>query len=170
VLIGNLRAYRVEALVDVRSQPVSRFAPHYNRRALESTLAGAGVEYVFEGDKLGGRPADPSMCDDDGFVRYDWLSESTAFRAGIDDLRSHTQRLRTLVLCSEEDPRQCHRHLLIARVLRNDGMDGSRIIHIRKNGDCESDLLIEAAPQLVAAPWRSPVPLAHKRSRAVRAR
>jgi hypothetical protein len=39
------------------------------------------------------------------------------------------------MMCSEENPAICHRHLLIARVLSADGV---RIAHIRGDGQIES--------------------------------
>jgi hypothetical protein len=48
------------------------------------------------------------------------------------------------VLCSEEDPGRCHRHLLIGRVLRARGVPVS---HIRRDGsvETEAELAIRAA-------------------------
>jgi hypothetical protein len=46
------------------------------------------------------------------------------------------------VLCSEENPANCHRHLLIARVLRDRGV---AITHIRSDGSTQSEEELEAA-------------------------
>lgn len=42
-----LRQYRIEAVADVRSQPVSRFSPHFRKQNLESLLSEHRVEYVW---------------------------------------------------------------------------------------------------------------------------
>ena len=162
VLLDNLRAYDIEALVDVRSQPVSRFVPHFNRRALEETLAAHHVEYVFLGDALGGRPSDPTAYDSDGYVRYGVWSGTEVFRSGIDTVLELSRRSRVVLMCSEEDPRRCHRQLLISRVLRGGHFRNGAIIHIRRTGDAESDAEMTNQLDLAGAPWRSPAPLGHK--------
>ena len=165
VLLANLRAYGIEALVDVRSQPVSRFAPHFNRRALEATLGLGGVRYVFAGDELGGRPADHTLYDDEGHVRYDALSSLATFGDGIDALHALARDSRTAVMCSEEDPVRCHRHLLIARVLRRDGADPTHIIHIRRDASAQTDADCDAQAELLPTTWRSPEPIVARERR-----
>ena len=45
----------INAVADVRSRPVSRFA-HFNREQLKSRLNASRIEYFFFGLELGGRP------------------------------------------------------------------------------------------------------------------
>jgi uncharacterized protein (DUF488 family) len=163
-LVGNLRAYTIESVVDVRSQPVSRYTPHFDRGELTWRLQEAGIRYAFMGDVLGGRPAGAEYYDEDGHVRYDLWSASDAFRAGIRQLRQAAPRRRVALLCSEEDPEACHRHLLIARVLTNDGWPGARIVHIRGDGSCLTDDSIPVQGGLFGAEveWRSPQSVLHK--------
>ena len=73
--IELLRAHEVDEVVDVRSAPYSRYAPHFNRDELEDALEKVGVDYLFMGDELGGRPADRSCYDDTGRVVYDKVAE-----------------------------------------------------------------------------------------------
>ena len=56
--IALLNRYEIDTLVDVRSQPYSRFNPEFTRSALSRVLAGSGISYVFMGESLGGRPDD----------------------------------------------------------------------------------------------------------------
>jgi uncharacterized protein (DUF488 family) len=164
-LLANLCAYGIEALVDVRSQPYSRFSPQFNRRAIEAKLASTTVQYVFNGEALGGRPSDSSLYDADGHVRYDALSATELFRSEIDALLSVVVTSRVAVMCSEEDPRGCHRHLLIARVVRERGFDAGAILHIRKDGKYETEESLPRQSELIDHSWRSPVSLVHKRQR-----
>ena len=48
----------IELLVDVRSNPVSRFAPFANHRTLPDLLESVGIDHEFMGGPLGGKPAD----------------------------------------------------------------------------------------------------------------
>ena len=53
-LIAALQAHGIRTLVDIRSFPMSRRLPHFNREALELELPRAGIAYVWMKD-LGGR-------------------------------------------------------------------------------------------------------------------
>jgi uncharacterized protein (DUF488 family) len=162
-VLDLLRGHDVSTVVDVRSQPVSRFSPQFNRRALERSLAHAGVRYRFEGDNLGGRPSGQDFYDSDGRVRYDALAASEQFRRGIDDLISLAGSTGgAAIMCAEEDPKSCHRRLLIGRVLRERGIE---VLHIRGDGRVEPQSLPPMPRQAVliegdseAIPWRSARP------------
>src|SRR5438309_7690881 len=53
-LTDALQAHSIQTLVDIRSIPMSRRLPHFNREALEKTLPEAGIRYVWM-KELGGR-------------------------------------------------------------------------------------------------------------------
>lgn len=139
-LIELLRLHAIQVVVDVRSAPYSRFATQFNRRDLERAIHDAGLRYLYLGQELGGRPQDPSLYDRDGHADYQRISETESFRAGIERLRTGlSQNIRIALMCSEEDPTDCHRRLLIATVLTQDGV---AVRHIRGDGriDEECDL------------------------------
>src|ERR1051325_1474694 len=51
-----LTRHGIELLVDTRSQPYSRYSPHFNRETLKAWLGEAEIAYLFMGEQLGGRP------------------------------------------------------------------------------------------------------------------
>src|SRR6476660_10194796 len=53
-MIAALRAHSIATLADIRSFPMSRRLPHFNRELLEKTLPEAGIRYVWM-KELGGR-------------------------------------------------------------------------------------------------------------------
>lgn len=58
--LGLLEGYEIETLVDIRSNPFSRFSPHFNQPALKAAVEGLGLLYLYMGDGLGGnRPTLP---------------------------------------------------------------------------------------------------------------
>ena len=59
-LVSTLTAAGTDHLVDVRSAPYSRFKPEFSKEPLSARLARERIRYVFMGDALGGRPADPT--------------------------------------------------------------------------------------------------------------
>jgi uncharacterized protein (DUF488 family) len=131
-----LRQHGIEVLVDVRSQPTSHFNPQFNDAHLKGALAAAGVRYMFMGDQLGGRPEGDEFLDDQGRALYHRMAESPKFLAGIERLERGLAQYRVAVMCSEEDPAVCHRHLLVTAVLSGRGIDAQ---HIRGDGRLESE-------------------------------
>jgi uncharacterized protein (DUF488 family) len=133
--IELLRAHGISAVADVRSQPYSRFNPQFNRRALETYLQPAGVDYLFLGKELGARSDDPS-CYLEGKVSYERLAGTDAFRRGIERVEDAIAKgLRTALMCAEREPLECHRTILVARRLAAIGYE---VQHIHSDGRIES--------------------------------
>lgn len=122
----------IALLVDVRSQPYSRWVPQFNREKLARELEAAGVHYVFMGDSLGGRPASPGSGDADlEHPDYRQLAESEPFKAGIEELLELAAAQRVAMMCAEGDYHRCHRSKLIAPALLE---HGARVFHILPGG------------------------------------
>ncbi len=135
----------IDTLADVRTEPVSRYLPQFNQRDLQAAAEGVGIRYVFFGDSLGGRPPEARFYDEAGHVRYDRMAESERFRNGVEKLLRGARRgLRIVLLCSEEDPLVCHRHLLIGRVLEK--QHGVQTWHLRGDGTTQSTAEAEGPP------------------------
>ena len=126
-----LKRHGVEALIDVRSVPYSRFSPQFSIHALRTSVVAAGCEYVFLGKELGGRPEGREFYDDEGHVLYGRRAEVPEFLAGIERLAAEAGRRRVAMMCSEEDPETCHRRLLVGRALERRGIV---VDHIRGDG------------------------------------
>ena len=117
----------VEVLLDVRSQPSSRF-PHFSRPALRTALNAIGISYVYLGAELGGRPASSIQAD------YETMAASQMFVAGIDRVIEIAARARPVLCCSEHEPLQCHRCLLVGRRLVERGVE---VEHMLRDGVIE---------------------------------
>jgi len=127
-----LRQHMVTVVVDVRSQPYSQWVPQFNRESLARALEAAGIRYVFMGDSLGGRPADPALYDaGEEYPDYERLASSPAYQASIERLLALARMERVAFMCSEGDHTKCHRSKLIAPTLRE---RGARVLHIRPDG------------------------------------
>jgi uncharacterized protein (DUF488 family) len=130
--LGLLKEYGIEYLVDVRSQPYSKFNPQFNQNELKFFLERNGVRYVFMGDNIGGRPKDTTCYDDDGKVDYEKVKLKDFFLQGIDRLKTaYNKDINLVIMCSESKPCDCHRSKLIGRVLNNDKIT---LKHIDENG------------------------------------
>jgi hypothetical protein len=134
-----LRRHGVEVVVDVRSQPTSTYAPHFDRSSLKRWAAEAGWEYVFLGDELGGRPRGGEFYGADGRVDYARVARSTPFRRGVERLVDLAAHSRVAILCAEEDPLHCHRRRLVGRVLLDRGFG---LEHLRGDGRVESETAV----------------------------
>jgi uncharacterized protein (DUF488 family) len=137
--IAMLRGAGVEAIADVRSVPASRFCPWFSAKNLAPLLADAKVDYLFFGDELGGRPRDPSLyCD--GVADYEAMARRSSFQAGLDRLLASAGPRRLCLMCSERDPLDCHRCLLVGRGLAGRGVTIGHILH---RGEIESHAAAE---------------------------
>ncbi|MCC7087977.1 MAG: DUF488 domain-containing protein [Dehalococcoidia bacterium] len=160
-LLDLLRRNGISVVVDVRSSPFSRYCPQFNREQLARHCAGK-LRYVWMGDSLGGRPADPAFYDEAGHVLYAPLSRTESFLSGIGALERNAERYSIAILCSEADPIACHRSLLITRVLRDRGMPDDRIRHILANGTVRNDSELPVQVPMLEDAWRSPLSVLHE--------
>ena len=131
--VALLQKHEVTALADVRSAPFSRFNPQFNKAALQQELKSHGIQYVFLGRELGGRPKDQSLYKD-GHVQYEQLARIQPFQDGIDRLTKGTASHNIALMCAEKDPQHCHRTLLIAPVLTDRGI---MVEHILADGSLQ---------------------------------
>lgn len=134
--IKLLNAYNIKYLVDIRSQPYSRYSPAFSKAALELCLKQHQIRYVYMGDTLGGRPKDSSCYVDDGRVDYTVLREKDFYRRGIS--RLHTaweKRLPIALMCSEMKPEECHRGKLVGNTLMELGL---AVTHIDEEGSTKT--------------------------------
>jgi uncharacterized protein (DUF488 family) len=166
--LSLLQQHGVQAVADVRTVPRSRYVPHFNAGQLRDALARCDVSYLPFGRELGGRPEGTGFYDAHGHVLYGRLATSPAFQEGIGRVLASAQTQRIALLCSEEDPARCHRHLLIGRFLRTRGVP---VAHIRRDGRIETESDLAARESSNAAPdtlfdgdpgerqWRSPRPV-----------
>ena len=127
-LVALLEEHRVEVVADVRTSPYSRYNPQFNSRHLRHGLGEVGIQYLFLGRELGGRPEDGRLYSPEGSVDYGRVAETDSFQSGLDQLLDLGKRFRVAMLCSEENPGDCHRFLLVTRALYN---RGTNVAHIR---------------------------------------
>jgi uncharacterized protein (DUF488 family) len=133
--IALLQGAGVEAIADVRSTPFSRRLPYFNQGALRRALPGNGIAYVPLGLELGGRGNPHTARDAHGRISYRSIADSPEFEQGLQRVESGTARMRVALLCTERDPLQCHRGILVSRVL---AARGTRVAHILADGATEA--------------------------------
>lgn len=136
--IDMLNDYQIDTLVDVRSQPYSRFAPDFCKERLSAILNRSGIDYLFMGNSLGGRP-DDSHCYTYSPQRKKKLLDAKKcetrefYQRGISQLkRALSTGRRIVIMCSELEPHECHRGYVLGKTLDGDEI---AVIHIGKYGE-----------------------------------
>jgi uncharacterized protein (DUF488 family) len=131
-----LRAYEIVLLVDVRTAPYSRHWPQFSRDSLARSVQADGINYVFLGRELGGKPDDPTLRGPHGLPDYDAIAATPLYQEGIKRLTALARERKTAFMCSEGDPAQCHRERLVARTLRTQGW---QVRHILTDGTIQQE-------------------------------
>ncbi len=135
-----LKDFNIQFLIDVRSQPYSKFNPQFNQNELKFFLESNGVKYVFMGDSLGGRPKDTTCYDTEGKVNYEALKTKDFFLQGINRIKTaYDKNINIALMCSESNPCECHRSKLIGRVLIAENIS---LQHIDENGKIKDQITV----------------------------
>jgi len=135
--LNLLAKAKIEVLVDVRSNPNSRWASFANKESLKEILRLVQIQYICLGDLLGGHPSDPGSYDPQtGKVDYRTIQGKEYFKRGIRQVLVESENHRVCIMCAEEDPASCHRNLLVAESLRQEGIT---VLHIRGDGRIQTD-------------------------------
>lgn len=166
--LALLRSERIEFLVDVRSYPYSRFSPQYNREDLAISLSGRGLRYLFLGEELGGRPDKTEQYDAEGHALYGEMAREPSFQEAIARLAQGARSYRIALMCSEGKPEDCHRRLLVGKVLAESGLT---LRHVLPDGSIreEEEVKLAAAPsqgalfEEGAQAWRSTQSVSRRR-------
>ena len=130
-------------IADVRTAPYSRRYPHFNRDRLREALLLDGISYVFLGKELGGRPRERALyCD--GVADYEKMAQAAEFSRGLERVIEGAKKYRITLMCSERDPLDCHRCLLVSRALIQRGVQVNHILddgNVVKHSEIEDRLL-----------------------------
>lgn len=128
--IQILLAHGIEVLVDVRTFPMSRRYPHFNRDALAESLRKAGIKYKHQANLGGRRAPSPDSHNtawrNEQFRGYADHMETEDFKNGVQELLELASGKRVAVMCAEAVWWRCHRSL-IADYLK---AEGHEVIHI----------------------------------------
>jgi uncharacterized protein (DUF488 family) len=145
-LIEALRAHEIQTLVDIRSFPMSRRLPHFNRESLETSLSESGIRYVWM-KELGGRRK--KLLDDSpnvalrslGFRNYADYMLTEAFQRAINELVGLAEHSRTAYMCAERLYFRCHRMLVSDWLVAH----GHEVLHIEGTGPVKPHQLMAEA-------------------------
>ena len=132
--LSLLESSKINMVVDVRSAPFSRMFPQFNQEILKKSLGEHSIGYLFLGDQIGGRSNDPEDFLD-GQVLYKALAQKEGFKTGIERLKEGSAKYRIALMCSEKEPLDCHRTLLVSQALASRDIP---VGHIHADGTVEA--------------------------------
>jgi uncharacterized protein (DUF488 family) len=144
--ITVLRTHSIQTLVDIRSFPMSRRLPHFNRDALEKSLQEAGIRYSWI-KELGGRRKkirddSPNVAlRNDSFRNYADYMLTEEFEHGIAELINLAGQSRTAYMCAERVYFRCHRMLVSDWLVAH----GHEVFHIDGTGPVKMHRLMAEA-------------------------
>jgi len=145
-LIETLRAHEIQTLVDIRSFPMSRRLPHFNRESLEKALAQTGITYrwlpALGGRRKKTRDDSPHIAlRNDSFRNYADYMLTAEFEQGVEELLKLAERSRTAYLCAERVYFHCHRMLVSDWLVAH----GHQVFHIDGKGPAKPHQLMPEA-------------------------
>lgn len=147
--VGLLEENGIEALVDVRSIPMSRHNPQFNKEALLTSLNHWGIEYKHVA-ALGGRRgrsnkfSHNTAWEHSSFRNYADYTETEPFREGLVELAAVARKKRTCYMCAEAVWWRCHRRIITDYLLSQ----GWKVRHIMAPGKTtDAEMNENARPQ-----------------------
>jgi uncharacterized protein (DUF488 family) len=145
-LIEVLHVHSIATLADIRSFPMSRRLPHFNRESLEKTLPAAGIQYIWMKELGGRRKAmrndSPNIAlRNSSFRNYaDYMLTEKFQHAGTNLIRM-AEMSRTVYMCAERVYFRCHRMLVSDWLTAH----GHEILHLDGTGPAKPHKLLSEA-------------------------
>ncbi len=134
--IALLQQHDIDYVYDVRSVPSSKYAPQFNREAIKRELGSAGIGYAFSGVGFGARQADESLYTEEGYLDFNKTACSPAFARAMEGvIKGLEQGNRIALMCTEKDPIDCHRAIMVSRAF---SLKGIEVSHILADGRLQS--------------------------------
>ena len=125
--INRLQKWNINCLVDLRSEPYSKYVPYFNKKRLSNSLKKEKIDYLYFGDKLGGRPP----------IGFEKFYKSPKFIENIDLLLSQIEGKAAALMCSEFEIAKCHRRFIVVELIKK-GID---VTVIDKEGNAADYIL-----------------------------
>jgi uncharacterized protein (DUF488 family) len=144
--LETLQAHSIQTLVDIRSIPMSRRLPHFNRTSLGLTLPENGIGYVWM-KELGGRRKriledSPNVAlRSPSFRNYADHMLTDKFQDAIAELIKLAEESKTAYMCAERVYFRCHRMLVSDWLVAH----GHEVLHIDGTGPVRPHKLMPEA-------------------------
>ena len=139
--ISLLRMYDINCVIDVRSTPYSKYAETFNRERINEELSRNGIRYFFMGEYFGARQSKKELYTQDGYLDFERVQKEPTFIKGIQNVMlGIEQGNRVALMCTEKDPMDCHRAIMVSKSFADNGVS---IHHILEDGSIQTQEELE---------------------------
>lgn len=136
-----LRKYNINCIVDIRSVPFSKYVPHFNKNVIKKFLNFNNINYVYMADEFGSVHEDKNLFNQKGYLDFEIVKHTKSFKDGIVRLNVGIDKQYIIsLMCTEKDPLDCHRSIMIApELVKNE----FTVHHILPDGSIETQQELE---------------------------
>lgn len=136
-----LKKFNINCVIDIRSVPFSKYVPHFNKNVIKKFLNIHGIYCVYMAKEFGAIREDTNLFHPGGYLDFEKVKNTKEFRDGLQRLSKGIEKgYRIALMCTEKDPLDCHRSIMIAPELVKEGFF---VTHILPDGNIESQEHLE---------------------------
>lgn len=143
--INIVKKYKINCIVDVRSIPYSKYSPQYNKENIKKLLKINKINYIYMGKEFGAMRTAKTLYTKEGYVDFEKVKYDKDFKLGINRVKVGVEKGYNIAfMCSEKNPTDCHRCILIGRTFKELGYNIINIIDENKyklQNDIEKELI-----------------------------
>lgn len=149
-LITRLKQHAINCVVDVRSIPYSQYAHQYNASFIKGMLREVHINYLYMGKEFGARQEKAQYFDEKGILDFLKYQKSPSFQNGVIRIENGIKKdYKIAFMCTEKDPIDCHRNIMVAKYFFNQGYSIGNIMidgSIQEQEEVEQRLLDQYFP------------------------
>ena len=139
--IKLLEKHNVNYILDVRSTPYSKYAQQFNKENIYIFLKKHGMMYAYMGKYFGARPVESFLYHEEGYLDFEKVIRGERFHIGAENvILGLAQGNNIAFMCTEKDPMDCHRAIMVARAF---DLKGIEVNHILSNGKLQTQRELE---------------------------
>ncbi|MCQ2965957.1 MAG: DUF488 domain-containing protein [Alphaproteobacteria bacterium] len=137
--IDLLKSYQIDYVIDVRSDPHSKYAYEFNKENLKPAIEKNLLNYVHMGKYFGARREDMSLYSrkENGkrYLDFDKVRSSEDFLKGYESICRGVEKFNIAFMCAEKNPMDCHRAIMVSKAFTDHGY---KVKHILEDGTIET--------------------------------
>lgn len=149
--INLIKIYNINCIVDVRSIPYSKYSRQYNKDVIKNILKKNNIVYIYMGAEFGARRESKELYSKEGYLDFEKVVYDNDFLKGVERIKNGLQKGYNIAfMCTEKEPEDCHRCILIGRYFNDIGYQVINIIdekNYKTQNVIEQDLLNEYFPE-----------------------